>query len=66
MSDLPDFDSLPSVPGMPQGCAWGFLTKTAKKTVWAASTNSLRPSSPQQLQKSVMGFLFPSIGLSTG
>lgn len=28
---LPDFDSLPPVPGMPQGCAWGLFDKDGKK-----------------------------------
>lgn len=30
-SNLPDFDSLPSVEGMPQGCAWGVFDKDGKK-----------------------------------
>lgn len=24
-ANIPDFDSLPCVEGMPQGCAWGVL-----------------------------------------
>lgn len=30
-SNLPDFDSLPKVEGMPQGCAWGIFDKDGKK-----------------------------------
>ncbi|KAH8701263.1 hypothetical protein GQ44DRAFT_744080 [Phaeosphaeriaceae sp. PMI808] len=29
--NLPDFDSLPPVKGMPQGCAWGIFDKDGKK-----------------------------------
>jgi len=28
---FPDFDDMPSVPNMPQGCAWGFFDKDGKK-----------------------------------
>jgi hypothetical protein len=28
---LPDFDDLPTVEGMPQGCAWGIFDKDGKK-----------------------------------
>ncbi|RYP77579.1 hypothetical protein DL769_003352 [Monosporascus sp. CRB-8-3] len=31
--NIPDFDSLPPVAGMPQGCAWGFFDKDGKKDV---------------------------------
>ena len=30
-SNLPDFDSLPKVKDMPQGCAWGIFDKDGKK-----------------------------------
>lgn len=30
-TNLPDFDSLPKVEGMPQGCAWGVFDKDGKK-----------------------------------
>ena len=30
-SNIPDFDSLPAVKGMPQGCAWGVFDKGGKK-----------------------------------
>lgn len=29
--NIPDFDSLPKVEGMPQGCAWGIFDKGGKK-----------------------------------
>jgi hypothetical protein len=28
---FPDFDDLPSVPGQPQGCLWGFFDRDDKK-----------------------------------
>lgn len=28
---VPDFDDLPTVAGMPQGCAWGVFDKDGKK-----------------------------------
>jgi hypothetical protein len=30
-SSVPDFDDLPAVEGMPQGCAWGIFDKDGKK-----------------------------------
>jgi hypothetical protein len=30
---LPDFDQLPKVEGMPQGCAWGVFDKDGKKDI---------------------------------
>ena len=30
-SDVPDFDNLPKVADMPQGCAWGIFDKDGKK-----------------------------------
>jgi len=33
-SNIPDFDSLPPVEGMPQGCAWGIFDKDGKKDVY--------------------------------
>ena len=30
-SDIPDYDDLPAVKGMPQGCAWGIFDKDGKK-----------------------------------
>jgi hypothetical protein len=31
---LPNFDDLPLVYGMPQGCAWGIFDKDGKKDVF--------------------------------
>jgi hypothetical protein len=31
---LPDFDDLPKVEGMPQGCAWGIFDKDGKKDIF--------------------------------
>lgn len=28
---IPDFDDLPKIEGMPQGCAWGIFDKDGKK-----------------------------------
>lgn len=30
-STVPDFDDLPKVEGMPQGCAWGVFDRDGKK-----------------------------------
>ncbi len=30
-SNIPDYDDLPAVKGMPQGCAWGIFDKDGKK-----------------------------------
>lgn len=30
-STIPDFDELPPVPGMPQGCAWGIFDRNGQK-----------------------------------
>ena len=42
MSTLPDFDSLPKVEGMPQGCAWGIFDKDGEKDVYG-TLNLLTP-----------------------
>jgi hypothetical protein len=39
---LPDFDRLPKVKGMPQGCAWGVFDKDGKKDV-LGTINLLTP-----------------------
>ncbi|KAF1808195.1 hypothetical protein P152DRAFT_469121 [Eremomyces bilateralis CBS 781.70] len=41
--NLPDFDSLPKVEGMPQGCAWGIFDKDGEKDVFG-TLNLLTPS----------------------
>ncbi|KAL6703137.1 hypothetical protein ACN47E_010199 [Coniothyrium glycines] len=38
----PDFDDLPAVPGMPQGCAWGIFDKDGKKDL-LGTLNLLTP-----------------------
>ena len=43
MADLPDFDALPPVPNMPQGCAWGIFDKDGKKDSLGC-LNKLTPS----------------------
>nr|POE74694.1 hypothetical protein CFP56_37225 [Quercus suber] len=40
--NVPDFDSLPPVKGMPQGCAWGVFDKDGKKDVYG-TLNLLTP-----------------------
>jgi hypothetical protein len=42
MAGLPDFDDLPKVDGMPQGCAWGVFDKDDKKDVYG-TLNLLTP-----------------------
>ncbi|KZW02782.1 hypothetical protein EXIGLDRAFT_636798 [Exidia glandulosa HHB12029] len=42
MSSIPDFDSLPKVEGMPQGCAWGVFDKDGKKDL-LGTLNLLTP-----------------------
>lgn len=39
---VPDFDDLPKVDGMPQGCAWGVFDKDGKKDVYG-TLNLLTP-----------------------
>ncbi|KAL9095823.1 MAG: hypothetical protein Q9165_001820 [Trypethelium subeluteriae] len=41
--NIPDFDSLPSVKDMPQGCAWGIFDKDGKKDVYG-TLNLLTPN----------------------
>lgn len=42
-STIPDFDDLPPVPGMPQGCAWGIFDRDGKKDT-LGTLNLLTPS----------------------
>jgi hypothetical protein len=42
MSNIPDFDSLPSVKDMPQGTAWGVFDKDGKKDIYGC-LNLLTP-----------------------
>lgn len=39
---LPNFDDLPKVDGMPQGCAWGVFDKDGEKDVFG-TLNLLTP-----------------------
>lgn len=39
---LPDFDDLPPVEGMPQGCAWGIFDRDGQKDVYG-TLNLLTP-----------------------
>lgn len=41
-SSIPNFDDLPKVDGMPQGCAWGIFDKDGKKDV-RGTLNFLTP-----------------------
>ncbi|KAI0117427.1 putative cyclase-domain-containing protein [Daldinia grandis] len=40
---VPDFDDLPKIPGMPQGCAWGIFDKDGKKDL-LGTLNLVTPS----------------------
>lgn len=40
--DVPEFDDLPPVKGMPKGCAWGVFDKDGKKDV-LGTLNHLTP-----------------------
>ncbi|KAL5360475.1 hypothetical protein BJX96DRAFT_165190 [Aspergillus floccosus] len=42
MANLPDFDDLPPVPGMPQGCTWGIFDQDGKKDLYG-TLNLLTP-----------------------
>lgn len=41
-SSIPDFDDLPAVEGMPQGCAWGVFDKDGQKDL-RGTLNLLTP-----------------------
>lgn len=42
-TQVPDFDNLPKVEGMPQGCAWGVFDKDGKKDL-LGTLNYLTPT----------------------
>ncbi|ETS85332.1 hypothetical protein PFICI_03357 [Pestalotiopsis fici W106-1] len=42
-SDIPDFDNLPHVEGMPQGCAWGIFDQDGRKDL-LGTLNLLTPT----------------------
>jgi hypothetical protein len=41
--ELPDFENLPRVEGMPQGCAWGIFDNNGKKDIFG-TLNLLTPA----------------------
>jgi hypothetical protein len=43
IDSIPDFDSLPSVEGMPQGCAWGLFDRDGEKDL-RGTLNLLTPA----------------------
>lgn len=45
-SRLPDFDNLPPVKGMPQGCAWGVFDRDGQKDK-LGTLNLLTPDAVQ-------------------
>lgn len=49
-TNLPDFDNLPPVPGMPKGCAWGLFDNDGKKD-YLGTLNLLTPSVVQAALK---------------
>jgi hypothetical protein len=50
--DVPDFDDLPLIKGMPQGCAWGIFDKGGKKDK-LGTLNFLTPQLVQEAAKEV-------------
>ena len=42
LPDIPDFDDLPKVENMPQGCTWGLFDRNGKKDVYG-TLNLLTP-----------------------
>jgi len=71
MSDsiqVPDFDDLPKVPGMPQGCAWGVFDKSKEATgkdVFGC-LNFLTPSVVKQAAAEVKDGVHISLNWSLG
>ena len=67
MAEWPDFDSLPEVPGMPHGCAWGIFDKDGKKdrlgclnkltpSIAAAAASEVRDGTSVSLNWALDGF----------
>lgn len=56
MLSLPDFDDLPRVEGMPQGCAWGIFDRDGEKDIFG-TLNILTPdvvkAAAQEIQEGV-------------
>ncbi|EXJ60782.1 hypothetical protein A1O7_04935 [Cladophialophora yegresii CBS 114405] len=62
-SNLPDFDSLPKVEGMPQGCAWGIFDKDGKKD-HLGCLNLLTPAVVKEAVKEVQEGISVSLNCS--
>lgn len=60
-SNIPDFDSLPPVKDMPQGCSWGIFDKNGKKD-HIGCLNLLTPNVVQAALKEAQdGMSFPHL-----
>ncbi|TPX12846.1 uncharacterized protein E0L32_006726 [Thyridium curvatum] len=70
---IPDFDDLPKVEGMPQGCAWGIFDKDGEKDVYgtlnlltpdvvAAAATEVKEGISVSLNWPLNGFPFPIPG----
>jgi hypothetical protein len=51
-SNIPDYDSLPPVKGMPKGCAWGVFDKDGKKDKFG-TINLITPEVVKEAVKEV-------------
>ncbi|EXJ56259.1 uncharacterized protein A1O5_12715 [Cladophialophora psammophila CBS 110553] len=65
LSTIPDFDSLPKVKGMPQGCAWGVFDKDGKKD-HLGTLNLITPDVVQEAVKEVRDGVSISLNWSLG
>ena len=63
-SKIPDFDSLPPVEGMPQGCAWGIFDKDGKKDKFGC-VNMITPEVVKQAVTEVMEGISVSLNYQT-
>jgi hypothetical protein len=50
--DIPDYDNLPPVKGMPKGCAWGIFDKDGKKDKFG-TLNLITPEVVKEAVKEV-------------
>ena len=64
-SDIPDFDSLPAVKGMPQGCCWGVFDKDGKKD-HLGTINLITPAVSQAAIKEATEGISVSLNWSIG
>ncbi|KAB2573750.1 hypothetical protein DBV05_g7551 [Lasiodiplodia theobromae] len=62
--DVPDFDHLPSVEGMPQGCAWGVFDQDGKKDIFG-TLNHLTPEVVAAAAKEAKDGISISLNLKT-